>query len=54
MRCPMYRSTADGTRCILIPPEEWRISRAQLEKYCNNGGSGCSIYARYMSARGKS
>nr|KJR73734.1 MAG: metal-binding protein [Thermoproteus sp. AZ2] len=47
----MYRQTADGLRCILMPPEEWRMSRGTLEKYCNNGGSGCPVYAKYASIR---
>lgn len=52
VKCPLYRPTADGTRCILMPPEEWRARRQQLEKLCNSGGSGCQIYAEYMRRRG--
>ncbi|MEM0483181.1 metal-binding protein [Pyrobaculum aerophilum] len=52
MRCPMLRSTADGLRCVLIPPEEWRTRKAQLEKYCNNAGNGCPIYAQYLAKKG--
>jgi hypothetical protein len=48
----MFRSTADGLRCVLLPPEEWRIRKTQLEKYCNNGGNGCQIYAQYLAKRG--
>lgn len=51
MRCPMYKSTYDGPRCILMPPEEWRMSKNALERYCNNGGSGCPVYSKYISAR---
>jgi hypothetical protein len=35
-----------------MPPEEWRMRRQQLEKYCSNGGSGCSIYAQYLAKKG--
>jgi len=52
MRCIMFRPTADGLRCVLMPPEEWRVRRQQLEKYCSNGGSGCSIYAQYLAKKG--
>ena len=53
MRCVMYRPTADGLRCVLMPPEEWRMRKSQLEKYCNNGGSGCPVYAQDLSKRGQ-
>ncbi|MFN7105107.1 MAG: metal-binding protein [Pyrobaculum sp.] len=52
MRCLMYRQTVDGIRCVLIPPEEWKIRKSQLEKYCHNNGSGCPIYAHYLTKRG--
>jgi hypothetical protein len=48
----MFRPTADGLRCVLMPPEEWRMRRQQLEKHCNNGGSGCPIYAQYLAKKG--
>ncbi|MEM4673596.1 MAG: metal-binding protein [Pyrobaculum sp.] len=52
MRCVMYRPTADGPRCVLMPPEEWRMRKTQLEKYCHSGGGGCQIYAQYLNRRG--
>ncbi|WP_193322927.1 metal-binding protein [Pyrobaculum calidifontis] len=51
MRCIFYRHTADGPRCVLMPPEEWKTRRGQLEKFCTNGGNGCPVLARVLSLK---
>ncbi|AFA38204.1 metal-binding protein [Pyrobaculum arsenaticum] len=47
----MFRSTADGLRCVLMPVEEWRLRRQQLQRHCDNGGNGCPVYGQYLTKR---
>jgi hypothetical protein len=48
----MYRQTVDGTRCVLMPPEEWRLVRQRYERHCHSGGAECPVYVQYLRIRG--
>ncbi|WP_243666873.1 metal-binding protein [Vulcanisaeta sp. JCM 16159] len=48
-KCVFYQRTYDGERCILMPPEDWRVSRSKFINFCLNGGRGCPVLSRYYS-----
>ncbi|KUO85556.1 MAG: metal-binding protein [Vulcanisaeta sp.] len=48
-RCVFYQRTHDGERCVLMPPEDWRVSRSKFINLCLNGGRGCPVLSRYYS-----
>jgi len=47
--CRYYCATSQGVRCVFMAPEEWRARQHALREYCVNGGSGCSVKARFLS-----
>lgn len=47
MRCPFYVGTAQGARCALASPEEWRALRRNGRKPpCLGGGDRCPFRGR--------
>ena len=53
-RCIFYQRTRDGERCILVPPEEWKIIRRRFLKYCylDEPYERCPIYIeRYLKLK---
>lgn len=53
-RCIFYKRTADGDRCVLMPPEDWRQVKQRYLQYCLNQGKGCPVYERVASLMGPS
>jgi len=47
MRCRLYAYTGDGERCVLVPPEEWKVIKSKSQQYCTNEGRGCPLLANY-------
>jgi len=47
--CLFYRSTAMGKRCVLMPPEEWRMRRDKLLPLCKHEGRGCPQLLKYFN-----
>ncbi|NPA70482.1 MAG: metal-binding protein [Crenarchaeota archaeon] len=50
-KCIFYQSTRDGDRCILMPPEEWRLRRGKFIEHCLSGGKNCPILANYYKMK---
>lgn len=48
--CIYYKHTSNGTRCVLLSPEEWRLRGYALKDYCLRGGNGCPVLARVLSS----
>ncbi|RLF05977.1 MAG: hypothetical protein DRK00_02935 [Thermoprotei archaeon] len=48
--CIYYKHTSNGTRCVLLSPEEWRLRGYTLKDYCLRGGNGCPVLARVLSS----
>jgi len=47
MRCPFYAGTAQGARCVLASPEEWRALRSNGRRPpCLGGGDPCPFRSR--------
>lgn len=47
--CPYFKSTCNGTRCIFLSPEEWRLRQHSLREYCLKGGNRCSVRGRILA-----
>jgi len=45
--CKFYVHTSLGLRCVLMPPEEWRVRKAKLIQACLNNGKGCHLLMMY-------
>ncbi|GAB6946626.1 hypothetical protein JCM16161A_07560 [Vulcanisaeta sp. JCM 16161] len=52
-KCIFYQRTYDGERCILMSPEDWRVSRSKFINFCLSGGRGCPVLSRYYSITSK-
>ncbi|MDT7902934.1 MAG: metal-binding protein [Caldivirga sp.] len=48
-RCIFLQRTADGERCVLMPPEHWAQSKQRYMQFCMNQGRGCPVYERVHS-----
>ncbi|MEM1508743.1 MAG: hypothetical protein QW291_06355 [Thermofilaceae archaeon] len=47
--CMYYKYTGNGTRCVFMPPEEWRLRHHSLKDYCARRGNGCPVLARILA-----
>jgi hypothetical protein len=53
MRCPFYVQTAQGMRCALASPEEWRALRRNGRRPpCLGGGDRCPFRSRLDPPKG--
>jgi hypothetical protein len=53
VKCPFYAGTAQGARCVLASPEEWRALRSNGRRPpCLGGGDPCPFRSRLEPKRG--
>ncbi|WP_291764982.1 metal-binding protein [Caldivirga sp. UBA161] len=51
-KCIFLQRTADGERCVLLPPELWpQMKQRYYQQFCLNHGHGCPVYEKVLSPK---